>query len=469
MLSERHVQVGAVTRDCPVGSSRVTLWWARILCLSAFGPYVTGSARTEQIVVFGSLGVIMLVGWPLIMQARNFAPAPFVITWSALYAIMLIATVWRPIDLSFYGAQPASHGLSALLLPLALIIVTWFWTLSADGTDLIGAVAPVIVGAMTVNATVSFAQLTTGKVAVLGFLPHFWGASDDVASVAVLAAGDGRFTGIFDQPAEAGIAYGMALFCLIWLARRQNWKPLLVAACAMMLIAGGAITLSKVFLLGALPLAALTALCIGGHGRIRVAAWSAAAAATLWFLAAAGLAPTWSGLTAIRAYTHPAASLVSQYSAGRYGAGGSLGPVVGDVLQSSPWSGFGGGGLNVAYDSLWVEVLVVSGVLGIVLAATMFALMAARWTRLRPVLKRPESHLAGAALALAAGASLGIPSLTANRGATLIWLVIGVLVTGRVPLVVDPPHPKRLHQPAACALETEIWRIDGTRSGGDGS
>ena len=51
-------------------ASRRTLWWARIVCLSAFGPYVTGSARTEQIAVFASAMFILVNG----LAAHDHAP-----------------------------------------------------------------------------------------------------------------------------------------------------------------------------------------------------------------------------------------------------------------------------------------------------------------------------------------------------------------------------------------------------------
>ena len=75
----------------------------------------------------------------------------------------------------------------------------------------------------------------------------------------------------------------------------------------------------------------------------------------------------------------------------------------------------GAAGLNVAYDSLWLEVFVVSGIIGVVLAAARLVLLAARWVRVKASLDRAEWQLAGGVLVLAVGASLGIPSLTANR------------------------------------------------------
>jgi hypothetical protein len=359
----------------------------------------------------------------------------------------------------FYGAQPASHALSFLLLPLALMTVTWYWTLRVPTGLLIRAMTQVIVAAMTTNTAISFTQFITGKAAVVSFLPRFWDSAASSGSVAAMAAGNFRYSGIFNQPAEAGAAYGLALFCLIWLAQRKLMPPVLTAACAVMLCAGGMLTLSKIFLLGGVPLSVLTVLVTS---RSRVKVITAAAIALFAARLAARLLPSWRGASVLAGLIRPGASLATTYSAGRYGSGGTLVPLVADVLRSSPWYGFGAGGLDKAYDSLWVEVLAVAGVTGAVMVALALSVLGYRWLHLRSLLGQPEWQLAGATLALAAGASLGLPSLTANRVCTLLWLIIGVLVAAQSPGLDDdrawmflPPTPESLpvqgHPPSAPA------------------
>jgi hypothetical protein len=419
------------------GPRRATLWWARIVCLSVFGPYVIGSARTEQITVFTSCAVILLVGWQKIAQARSIPPMPLLMAWLGLDAIMVIGTVWRPFDPGFYGSQPMSHALAAYLLPVALMVLTWFWTLSADGPGLIRAIVPIIIGVMVVNTAVSLAQLATGNVAVLSFLPRFWVSAGSVGSGPANAIENGRFTGIFDQPAEAGLAYGVALFGLIYLGQRQNVRARTMAVCAAALVTGGILTFSKIFLLGALPLAVVMILGTRRE-RIRIITSCAVAGAVLWLMGAAHLLPSWPrGAMMLGRYLHPSGSLAATYTAGRYGAGGTLGPAVGDVLQASPWYGFGAGGLATAYDSLWVQVLILAGVAGVILAAATLLMLAFRLWCLRGVTGPAEWNLAAAVLTLAIGASLGLPSLTANRDVTLLWLILGILIAAQ------PGRPRR--------------------------
>jgi hypothetical protein len=280
---------------------------------------------------------------------------------------------------------------------------------------------------MSANAVIALAQLKSGKAAAFGFLPRFWASAPQVGSVAARAAGNSRYTGIFDQPAEAGLAYGLALLCVIFLAHRGGPRPWLLILCAAAVITGGVLSVSKVFLLGALPVAAMTVL--RGRARIKVILCAACATAGFWLIAGTGIFPAWpAGAGAIRRLASPSAA---GWTGLRYGAGSSLTPAVTDVLHASPWYGFGAGGLDLPYDSLWLEALTLAGMAGVILVAALLCVLGWQWLRAREALGRPEWLLAGASLVLAAGASLGIPSLTANRAGTLLWLILGLLVCPR--------------------------------------
>jgi hypothetical protein len=418
-------------------SQRAVPWQARIAALSLFGPYVAGSARTEQIVVFGLAMWVLVTGWPRIIKAPA-GPVPFLATWCGLYMVIVVSTVFRPFDPGFYGSQPPSHVLAAYLIPVAVMVLTWWWALQAEPHTALRAAAPILVGAMCVNAVIQWAQLAAGNPS-LGILPKFWDAAPSTGSVAALAGENGRYTGIFDQPAEAGIASGVAILLLIWMVRRRVWRSPWAIAAAVLLASGGIIALSKVFLLAAIPAAVVTVL--RGSARIRVIVSAAAAAGAAWLAGVAGLLPAWSpGSTYLAALTHPAGSLSATYTAGRYGAGGTLAPEFADVLHAAPIAGFGAGGLLAAYDSLWQQVFVTAGLLGVILIAAVMAMLAWRLAGLRRLMPLPEWQLAAGVLFLAAGASLGIPSLTANRAGTMLWLVLGLLVCARKPRQMIPAN-----------------------------
>ena len=423
---------------------RLIIAMAVITTLSVFGPYLSGSLRLEQFVVIPLFGGIVILGWPVLMS-RPFTPLPVLLTWLALIGVIMIGTVWRPTDLGAYGQQSASHGLGAMITPVMLIVITWFWSQQADTVRLVRVVIRTVCVAMSVNTLISLVQYATGNPQFLPVLPRFWAGGGAGASVASFSAGNGRYTGIFDQPAVSGIAYGLGLLGLIYLthtAARRRW--ILVWPAAILMITGGLLAVSKTFVFGALPILVLV-VARTPQVRLRVTAGAAFIGAAIWSLAAAHLLPSWpSGVAAAKGLVS-SASLTSQATGGRYGTGGTLGPVVSDVLHSSPVIGFGAGGLSVAYDSLWVEVLAMAGLAGVVLMAAVFLLLWYQLSGLRWSLGTAERSLAGATLALAAAVSLGIPSLTTDPAASLVWLILGLLITGQG------------RRPAPAAATLSLW------------
>jgi len=406
------------------------LWTAVLITLSIFGPYVSGNLRLEQFVLIPIFMVVVIMGWPTLMS-RPFSPLPVLGAWLGLIGIIMIGTLWRPADLGAYGSQAVSHGLGALLTPVMLIVLTWFWAQQASTLRLITAVAWTVCAAMTANGLISLIQFATKNSQIISILPQFWSGGAAGGSVASFSGGNGRYTGIFDQPAVSGIAYGVGLLCLLYLVRSEGRpRSILIWPATLLMTAGGLVAVSKTFVFGALPILALV-VARTPQVRLRVAAGAAFVGAAVWALAAEHALPSWpSGVAAAKGLVS-ASSFTSQATGGRYGSGGTLGPVVGDVLHSSPVIGFGAGGLNVAYDSLWVEIMAMGGLAGLVLMVTVFALLWTRLTGLRAALGTAERSLAGAALALAAVVSLGIPSLMTDPAASLLWLILGLLITGQ--------------------------------------
>ena len=406
------------------------LWTAVLITLSIFGPYVSGNLRLEQFVLIPIFMVVVIMGWPTLMS-RPFSPLPVLGTWLGLIGIIMIGTLWRPADLGAYGSQAVSHGLGALLTPVMLIVLTWFWAQQASTLRLITAVAWTVCAAMTANGLISLIQFATKNSQIISILPQFWSGGAAGGSVASFSGGNGRYTGIFDQPAVSGIAYGVGLLCLLYLVRSEGRpRSILIWPATLLMTAGGLLAVSKTFVFGALPILALV-VARTPQVRLRVAAGAAFVGAAVWALAAEHALPSWpSGVAAAKGLVS-ASSFTSQATGGRYGSGGTLGPVVGDVLHSSPVIGFGAGGLNVAYDSLWVEIMAMGGLAGLVLMVTVFVLLWTRLTGLRAALGTAERSLAGAALALAAVVSLGIPSLMTDPAASLLWLILGLLITGQ--------------------------------------
>jgi len=79
---------------------------------------------------------------------------PVMALWLGLIAVTLIGTCWRPLEIGTYGAQPASHGLAALLLPLALMVLVWSWSAHVSPARMALLVSRIIVVGMCLNTAI---------------------------------------------------------------------------------------------------------------------------------------------------------------------------------------------------------------------------------------------------------------------------------------------------------------------------
>ena len=414
--------------------------WVSLMTFAAFGPYVIGHVDTGQLVSTISALFVLVAGGPRLLASRHARPGILILPWMWLYLVMLIATIWTPY-LDGYTQFPLIHELGSYALPLEIILVVWFWTLLLPVSELLDLVARTIVIAMTVNALISMYQLVSSSVRIVSFVQNYWSLPDASTSTAgtvgALASENGRYVGIFYQPAIAGVAYGIALFCLIFLvqthpARRQSW--LLLSACA--LCVGGIVSVSKIFLLGALPLALV--LITRDQSRKRLLGVLAAFTGVMIILGINNVLPAWSnGSVMLQHLLRPTGSLVATYTAGRFGSSATSTVLNESWLRLSPWDGFGAGGIATQYDSLWTETMAVSGLVGAALLVIEFVALAARWLRSRLAWPKPQWRLTGATLALAFLGSFGVPTLTGQRISMLLWLILGFLIVPGIPGTLD--------------------------------
>ncbi len=405
--------------------------WAIVTTIAAFGPYVIGHIDTGQLAASASALFILVFGVPQLLGSRHARPGLVVVPWVWLYAVIIVATIWTPY-LGGYTQFPLINEFGTYALPLELILVVWYWTLIVPVSELLDIIARSIVIAMTCNALISIYQLVTSNVTILSVVQKYWSIPDASTSasgtVGALASENGRYVGIFYQPAIAGVAYGIALFCLIFLVqthpgRRQIW--LMLSACA--LCAGGIVSVSKVFLIGALPLALV--LIVQDRSRKRLLGVLAAFTGVLIILGINNVLPAWgNGSVMLQHLLKPSGSLIATYTAGRFGSTATSTVLNESWLSLSPWDGFGAGGIATQYDSMWTETLAVSGLIGTAFLAVEFIALFGRWLGSRDAWPQPQWRLTGATLVLALAGSFGVPTLTGQRISTMLWLILGFLI-----------------------------------------
>lgn len=392
-----------------------------LLALAAFGPYVGGGFRTEQVALYGALLALAARLWWLRARPSEHGVAVAVLLGSFL-ALAALGAVAPPPNGTRWPQGSALAGLDNAAGPLAALAVAWM--LVACGYDrarLLRTVARVTVWAMAANATLAVAAASGSTVDV-----RAWQVQGEVESVAFRAEQLGRFSGIFNQPAEAGLLYSLALLCAVYLYRD---RAVLLAVTAMTITVGGVLTVSKIFLLVGLPISAWQILRASGKRQRRYALLLAAGTG-LWIASRAGYLPEWAGggyLARLMPGGDQAA--LTLYTGGRLGDTGTLAQVTDEVLHTSPMWGYGAAGLQVPYDSAWTEALIVGGLAGVFLLSATLLVLAHAWWRRRQLSDRAEPVLFGGILLVVAGAAVGLPALTANRCTLVLWLLLGLLVS----------------------------------------
>lgn len=406
--------------DGPISESRPEYLWSRILvatmCLAAFGPYLVGSMRTEQLVVYAMV-------FPVFFTLRRLPRWAFRHLLAWLW-IVLVATIG--VLFPYTGPQPWEvgsklAGYDNLLLPLMVMLSVWCFV-PADGAGrALWACARVVSLASAANAII--AALST-VMSLTGLLRPFWARVDILETVADRAETMGRYTGIFGQPAEAGLMYSVAAVLTIWRFAR---RPALMYLLLSILTVGGLLSVSKVFLLVGLPVTVALLWVWNGRVSTRVSlvlvlllAWSVVGTSSFF--------RTWTGFGYLTRLLKPPddVSFMRFYSAGRWGGDTHMSDLLSFIFDASPWIGVGAGGLQTAFDAQWAEMLVLSGLFGTLGLIVVLILLFNRTSRISD---REVRLLGRAFFVVVLGGSLGITSLTANRTATVVWIVATLLIS----------------------------------------
>lgn len=437
--------------DADPASARWVRWWVVATVACIFGPYIVSGLRTEQVALYGSAAIALVL---MRGEWRWLRPGWFVLVpWSLYVAVAAVASF--VVD-SRMSVAPGSlvAGLDNALLPLATLTVTACWLQLLPVQVVLRLVSWVLVGGMSINSVLAVISSYVG-LDRLPLLAYFWSAAGLGESVAELAATNGRFSGLFNQPAEAGVAYCLAAFCLVYLVNarlagsRATWLP-----CWVLIMVGGLMTQSKIFMVGGLAITVVLVL-LGRRHRLLLAVSAFVSVVGAIVVGTRGWLGDWGTAGTLGWYAasmKAGDSWVYTMSSGRFGRGGDAAVTTAPttdgaetviepggllrlgrlVLDEHPLFGVGARGLSVSYDSTWIEAIIVAGSVGALLVLLVHVGLLVRWFRLRAVLPRNERLLAGAVVLLVWGSSFGMPSLTGNRESSMLWIMLALLVVFRV-------------------------------------
>lgn len=386
------------------------------LILGVFGPYITGSIRSEQLVVYALAPLVVFT----FVRLRAWT-AGILSAWIFTLVVVTLSHLLRDRGVTPWDSGSAVAAYDNLVLPLVVMLLIWTLVPPSGAERALRTASKLIAALAALNALVAVASSVLPSL--VSFLYPFWSAeAGDSGSVGELAMTMGRFSGIFNQPAEAGLVYSVAAVLAVWAFAQQRALMYLMLG---LVTVGGMLSVSKVFLLVGLPVAIVLLLLTQ-----KIAGWVGiflAGGLLTILLGTASFFQEWTGLDYLtRLLEIPEnQSILQFYTAGRWTEGSSVMEVTDFVLGASPLFGMGIAGLVVPYDSLWTEAVVLGGVLMALAMVVVLVTLLLAFTKIQDKSLRLMSY---AFWAVVVGASFGIPALTANRAATIVWVVAALLV-----------------------------------------
>lgn len=388
-----------------------------IIGVMAFGPYVVGSIRVEQLFLYGML--MLFLPFALLGCSKWYGWS-VLLPWLTLLAVALISDNSTVIRLLPWESNSLLAGADALLIPVAVMVLVWTCVPVGRGKRAFDSFASTVIVLGLLNAVLVLMSIV---VNITGFLRMFWASGDASITVAERALTLGRYSGIFNQPAESGAFYSVALLLAVYkLSRTPTYLIIVFIALSF----GAVFSVSKVVLFVGLPVAL-------GYMFLALGLWRVIKYSPLVILTGATVLSissflNWSGLSYLTRFLEFGLGddFLSLLTAGRFSGDGdsTLMAVIGPVAQSSPIIGAGLSGVSTAYDSGWVEVFVYAGAIGVICMIFIY------FGILLVTLGLQNTDLRSFGFAFLVATFLvntGISVFTANRVATFVWITIALL------------------------------------------
>ena len=437
---------------------RIAIALPILVLIGVMGPYLPGHSgvRTEQIVLYASAFLVIAL---LLLKGTYILTVQILwgIAWLLLLSVSLYATVMRG-DMSAVRA-----GLDDFAVPLAVAVVMSY-VLSycrvdpQSSTHVVAFLCDAVVVTISLNTFIQVGQVAFGWSKYLG---AFWSSSQGW-SVAANSMSMGRYTGVFNQPIEVGVAVSAALLMLL-LARALRGHHSKDAYPLALLILGGVLAMTKVVLVGVASIAVVSMTHRRpGFRKRQLLSWPRMAA----LLGAVSL----STIALIIWWHHNSASLqgyLALYSAfqgdwllsltaGRIGPG-AIGASFDGVKMVSAISAIYGAGFGFidAVDSSYLWAYMVGGLVGLVLyvlAWLVLVICLNRAARRSGRVTVMRMALAWGLLVLIGG--IGAPVLTINRASTVLWITYWLIyASARLDTssgCSDVPRPQRSRVGLGC-------------------
>jgi hypothetical protein len=395
-----------------------------LLIISSFGPYILPKfgLRLEHLIVYPA-GVILFLAISIAKKSWHKNVLIMMSIWLAIILLMVVVGFANMHEMAY------SHFLAdfeSMIQGVVLMFILMFLFSRSSShlvLEAIDVVTKTLITLLVVNTFISISQTLFGSEWVFSYFIR----SYEGMSVAAKSATGGRYSGIFDQPIEAGATYTLGLLSwgyLIKKNRKINTKEFLKL---LFLFVGGVLTVSKVFILGGIP---LFILYLAPWKRISVflkkSSFIFYGALILVLIVAGDL---WRGFGFLSRYFVIPDSISEAlwlYTAKRFGREGSaVSNKFLEVWTDSPVYGFGLGSIRVT-DNGFLDIFYKGGSLALFLYIILIMFIFTQGIQAL-LQKREDGKFLVAIFILIVGINLGAPALVLNRFSTIIWILICLL------------------------------------------
>lgn len=410
-----------------INSSAMNKSWTDMIpifiIVAAFGPYVFSSygLRSEHLLIYP----LLLFAIPVFIMRQRF------IQWSrpllGMLVLLLGITLWT-LAASMLGSYPIVSSykyvacLENYIQPIAVIILVLAfvrYTLYTDFLRFFQRLCWCLILLLCLNSIIACCSIFFD---LSNFIRPFVFSCFGDQSVSQQAASMGRYSGIFNQPFENGLTYSLGLLSWGYL-NRVSAKTGFIDYCTLfMLIVGGAFSVSKMFILGGIPVFILYWNPVGTFKKYLNLRF--VLAAIMGCCVISWMVQFWAGwgyfcrLFKIGGEVN----LVVLYTGGRFGMGSSLiTSQFARIWQEAPLHGFGFGTVS-CFDNGYLEFFLQGGM--VALLGYLVLLGVFFWHGFRGFLNGyEEGRLLLAYFVLVMGGNLGAPVITINRFSTIFWVL----------------------------------------------
>lgn len=397
-----------------------------LLIIAAFGPYVSLSLGIRIENVFVYLCALLFI--PIYLM-KNPAIDKLLFTlfsiWLSVFIFMVVRTMFDTKDVNWTAVFAEFKNFTQPLAILSVFLAPLYKMDVEKSKKRLLKACNVLIILLCINTLWTLLGFFVDLSAIN---EYFWRGDD---SVAVRAASNGRFSGIFNQPMEAGAAYSIGLLAWLYLVENKISKVNIYSVILLtLMIVGGLLTVSKIFVIGGLTLFVVSFL-INKSIRKQMVKLTV----LLLFIGYAPfyyLTSTWGGMDYLLRFfdaNSQQQGLVYLLTSGRYGGESSqqLG-LFAKVWSANPIYGEGLGSQKV-FDSAFFHFFGDGGIIGLFFyALLLISLISVGFTYLKSKKCEGERKLYWFITLVVIVGSFGAPMLTLNRSSAILWLFICMLM-----------------------------------------